>query len=209
MLRWRDDERLAIVRVLVSARAGRGGGLILCGEPGIGKSALLDDACESATDMRVMRVTGVEAEASLGFAALHQLLRPIQDCVSELPAPQRQALSTALGVESGSPPDRFLISLATLTLLSEVAGERPLLCVVDDADWVDGPSLAVLGFVARRVETEPIALLASLRNRERGLFHASGMPILEIGGLRPEEARDLLEDEWGDGLAPAVRDAIV
>ena len=129
MLRWRDPERAAIDRVLDSARAGRGGGLILRGEAGIGKSALLADARERAGGMRVLHATCVEAESTLAYATLHQLVRPILACASELPQPQQRALRIALGLEVGTSPDRFLISLAALTLLSEAATQQPLLCI--------------------------------------------------------------------------------
>jgi DNA-binding NarL/FixJ family response regulator len=209
MLRSRDHERVAIDRLLESARAGRGGGFVLRGEPGIGKSALLADARERAVGMRVLNVAGVEAESSLAFAALHQLLRPVQHHAGELPAPQRQALRIALGLEAGSAPDRFLISLASLTLLSDVASQQPILCVLDDAHWADEPSLEVVRFVARRLETEPIALLASARSGEGRDLQAAGLHILDVPGLGPDEASALLDEHWGAGLVPTVRDALV
>jgi len=132
MLRSRDGQRSAIARLLDSARQGHGGGVVLRGEPGIGKSALLANARERVVDLRVLQATAVEAEENLGYAILHQLLRPLQLRTTELPRPQRQALRVAIGLEAGSPPDRFLISLAELTLLSEAADQQPILCILDD-----------------------------------------------------------------------------
>jgi predicted ATPase len=154
VLRSRDAELGAIDQLLESARAGHGGGLVVRGEPGIGKSALLHEASSRAADMLVLKATGVEAESAFAYAALHQLLHPIHQHATQLPAPQRQALGAALGLEAGAAPDRFLISLATLTLLSDVASQQPILCIFDDAHWADEPSLEVVRFVVRRLETE-------------------------------------------------------
>jgi DNA-binding CsgD family transcriptional regulator len=209
MLRSRDRQRGAIARLLDSACEGRGSGLVLRGEPGIGKSALLAEARERAVDMRVLQATGVETESNLGYAIIHQLLRPLQLRTTELPGPQRQALRVALGLEAGSPPDRFLISLAVLTLLSEGTGQQPILCILDDAQWADEPSMAVVRFVARRVESEAIALLLAVRSAEGHELQAAGMQVLDVVGLMPEEARALLDERWGDGLAPVVRDALL
>jgi DNA-binding NarL/FixJ family response regulator len=209
MLRSRDEERTAIAQLLESAHAGLGGGLLLRGEPGIGKSALLADARERAGDMRVLQATGVEAESDLAYATLHQLLRPLQPRSNNLPEPQQHALRVALGEEAGSPPDRFLISLAVLTLLSDVASQRPILCVLDDAQWADAPSLEVLRFVARRLDSEPIALLASIRSGEGRDLQAAGMNVLDVTRLSREQATALLDEQWHDALVPAVRDALV
>ena len=134
-----------------AARAGRSGVLVVRGAPGIGKTALLEDAIESASGFRVARTAGVESEMELAFAALHQLCAPMLDRVDRLPGPQRDALGVAFGLSAGDVPDRFLVGLAALSLLSEVAAEQPLLCVVDDAHWLDLVSAQVLGFVARRL----------------------------------------------------------
>src|SRR5438477_12140736 len=180
MLGARAGERGAIARLLDSARAGRGGGLILRGEAGIGKSALLADTREHAQDMRVLQATGVEAESNLAYAVLHQLLRPLRHPWSDLPEPQRHALSVALGMDSGTAPDRFLISLAVLTLLSERAGQQPILCIVDDAQWADEPSQEVLRFVGRRLDSEPIALLATVRAGEDRGLQSAGLTVLDL-----------------------------
>jgi AAA ATPase domain len=209
MLRSRDAERIAIGGLLALARAGHGGGLLLRGEQGIGKSALLADAREQGGDMHVLQATCVESESSLAYATLQQLLRPVQHFLSALPAPQRQALGVALGLELGSPPDRFLISLAALTLLSELASQQPILCVVDDAQWSDEPSLEVVRFVLRRLDAEPIAMLAAVRPGEGRDLLAAGMTLLDLSGLRRDDAADLLDAQWGDTLAPLVRDALV
>jgi len=209
VLRSRDPERAAIDRVLDSARAGRGGGLILRGEAGIGKSALLADARERAGGMRVLHATCVEAESTLAYATLHQLVRPILACASELPQPQQRALRIALGLEVGTSPDRFLISLAALTLLSEAATQQPLLCIVDDVHWADEPSREIVAFVARRVESEPIALLTSVRDGEGRDLEAAGMRILDVARLAREQTSALVDERWGTALVPSVRDAVV
>jgi DNA-binding CsgD family transcriptional regulator len=209
VLRSRDHERSSIARLFDSARAGYGGGLLLRGEPGIGKSALLADAREHADGIRVVRATCVEAESGLAYAVLQQLLQPVQDSVSALPDPQRQALSVALGLELGGAPDRFLISLAALTLLSELASQQPIVCVVDDAQWSDEPSLEVLRFMLRRLEAEPIAILASVRTGEGHELETAGMDVLDLGGLPRQQAATLLDARWGETLASPVRDAIL
>ena len=136
--------------LLAGVRDGSSGVLVLRGEAGIGKTALLEHAAQSAADMHVARVTGVESEMELGFAGLHQLLVPFLDGVGSLPVPQREALGAVFGLAAGPAPDRFLVGLAALTLITEAAVERPVLCVMDDAQWLDRASAGVLGFVARR-----------------------------------------------------------
>src|ERR1700722_5616008 len=140
MLLDRLSERAALSRLLDAARAGRSGVLVMGGEPGVGKTALLEHAIESAAGLRVARVTGVESEMELAFAALQQLCAPMLDRLEGLPDPQRAALGVAFGLSTGPPPDRFLVGLAVLSLLSEVAEQQPLLCVVDDAQWLDRAS---------------------------------------------------------------------
>jgi DNA-binding CsgD family transcriptional regulator len=209
MLRSRDEQRGTITRILDAARAGNGGGLLLQGEPGIGKSALLADAREQAGDMCVLQATCVESEANLAYATLHQLLRPVQHRVRALPAPQRQALAVVLGLDLGGPPDRFLISLAVLTLLSELASQQPTLCIVDDAQWSDEPSLEIIRFVLRRLNAEPIAALAAVRVGERRDLLAAGMTSLDLSRLERDDAIAVLDAHWGDALAPLVRHALV
>src|SRR6516162_5170090 len=151
LLVGRQDERGQIDRLLEAAADSLSAVLVLQGEPGIGKTALLNYAIESARGFHIVRLVGIESEAELGFAALHQLLLPFLGRLDLLPGPQRHALGTALGLRGGGPPDRFLVGLASLTLLSVAATERPLLCVVDDVQWLDQESAAVLAFVARRL----------------------------------------------------------
>ena len=188
-LRGRRDERAVLDGLLDGARAGRSGVLVLRGEAGIGKTALLEHAIESASDVTLLRAVGVESEMELAFAALHQLCAPAHDFVDRLPAPQRDALEVTFGVSAGGAPDRFLVALATLSLFSEAAQERPLLCVIDDAQWLDRASAQVLGFVARRLLAEPVVLLFAAREATDAF---AGLPELLIEGLDDAEARKLL-----------------
>src|SRR6201993_4339625 len=151
MLHGRRDECVVLDRLLDGARAGRGPALVLEGEAGVGKTALFDYAIASASDLRVLRAVGVESERELAFAALHQLCAPLLDRLDGLPGPQRDALATTFGLSAGAVPDRFFVGLAVLGLLSEAAAERPLLCVIDDAQWLDRASAQALAFVARRL----------------------------------------------------------
>src|SRR3954467_5148627 len=163
MLRGRPDELAVLGGLLDAARAGRSGVLVLRGEGGIGKTALLEHAIETASDVTLLRAVGVESEMELPFAALHQLCAPIGEFADRLPAPQREALEVTFGMSAGVAPDRFLVALATLSLFSAAAQERPLLCVIDDAQWLDRSSAQVLGFVARRLLAEPVVLLFAVR----------------------------------------------
>src|SRR5712692_8574652 len=163
MLVDRRTERSALDSLIASARGGLGSALVLRGEPGIGKTALLEYAIESASGFRVARAAGVESEMELAFAALHQLCAPMLDRIERLPGPQRDALGVAFGLRAGEAPDRFLVGLAVLSLVSEVAAERPVLCLVDDAQWLDRASAQALAFAARRLLAEPIALIFATR----------------------------------------------
>ncbi|MBB5781311.1 helix-turn-helix transcriptional regulator [Nonomuraea jabiensis] len=204
MVLWgREREQAQIDALLAQARGGRSGSLILRGEPGIGKSALLDHAARSAEGMRPLRGTGIETEAELPFAALHLLLRPALDRIGRLPAPQARALEGAFGLAT-APEDRFLIGLAALSLLTELAEDGPLLCLVDDAQWMDRSSAEALLFAARRLHSEGIALLFAARDA----FHAPGVPELRLEGLDPQAAGDLLR-EHTPGLGPGVRERIL
>src|SRR5215469_10170736 len=185
----RKQERAALDDLLDDLRAGRGRALVLRGEAGVGKSALLEYAVSAAAGMRVARTVGVESEMELAFAGLHLLCAPLLDRLESLPAPQRDALGAAFGLREGDAPDRFLVGLAVLTLLSEAAEDRPLLCLVDDAQWLDRASAQVLAFVARRLLAEPVGLLFAARDAGEQL---GGLPDLEVRGLRDEEARGLL-----------------
>ena len=159
----RDRERAALDGLLGDLRSGRGGALVVRGEAGVGKSALLEYVAGAAADMRVARAAGVESEMELAFAGVHQLCAPLLDRLEDLPDPQRDALGVAFGLRAGSTPDRFLVALAVLTLLAEVAEERPLLCVVDDAQWLDRASAQVLAFAARRLLAEPVGVIFAAR----------------------------------------------
>ena len=163
MLLDRLSERAALSQLLDAARAGRSGVLVMRGEPGAGKTALLEYAIGSAAGLRVTRVAGVESEMELAFAALQQLCAPMLDKLEGLPDPQRDALGVAFGLNIGAAPDRFLVGLAALSLLSEAAGQQPLLCVIDDAQWLDRASAQALAFVARRLLAEPVALVFATR----------------------------------------------
>ena len=136
---------------------------MLRGEAGIGKTALLQYLIAAASDLMVVRAVGVESEMELAYASLHQLCAPLLDRLPRLPEPQRQALETVFGLSSGAVPDRFLVGLAVLSLFSEIAEERPLLCVVDDAQWLDQASALTLAFVARRLQADPVGIVFSAR----------------------------------------------
>jgi DNA-binding CsgD family transcriptional regulator len=188
----RELERGQIDRVLGVARHGRSAALVLQGEPGTGKTTLLDYAAESGEDFQIVRLLGIESEAELGFAALHQLLLPFQAGLRSLPAPQRDALGGALGLRRADSPDRFLLALAALTMLARAATKRPLLCIVDDAQWLDRESAGIMGFIARRVSADAIAMLFAVRGPSERAADLEGIPWVQIGGLPPEEAGQLL-----------------
>ena len=207
-LAGRGAEAARLDRLLADARAGRSAVLVLRGEPGIGKTALMGYAAERAAGFRVVRAAGVESEMELPFAGLHQLCRPILGGFGQLPPPQRDALGTAFGLSSGTQPDRFLIGLAVLSLLSDTAEERPLLCLVDDAQWLDRSSAQVLAFVARRLQAESVVLLFA--EREPGeLDELAGLPDLQLQGLPDDCARDLLASAITAPLDERVRDRIL
>jgi DNA-binding CsgD family transcriptional regulator len=194
--------------LVAAAKAGRSQVLVLRGETGIGKTALLDVLLERATGCRVARAAGVESEMELAFAGLHQLCSPHLDRLNKLPDPQQEALGTAFGLRPGSTPDRFLVGLAVLALLAEVAEERPLVCVVDDAQWLDRASAQALGFVARRLTHERVAMVLALRASDEGSW-LSGLPELVVRGLGTGDAAALLESSVTGVLDPRVRDRIL
>jgi DNA-binding CsgD family transcriptional regulator len=203
MLRGRLTERATLDRLLDALRGGESGVLVVRGEPGVGKSALLEYAVGSASGIRVARAAGVESEMELAFAALHQLCAPMLDRLDRLPNPQRDALATAFGSRAGEAPDRFLVGLATLNLLSEAADEQPLLCVVDDAQWLDRASAQALAFVARRLLAESVALVFAARGRSEEL---RGLPKLALAGLGDADARSLLASVITGPLDERVRE---
>src|SRR3954469_4568062 len=205
-LRGRQDELRTLERLLDAVRAGKSRALVVRGEPGIGKTALLEHAIESAPDFRVARAAGVESEMELAFAALQQLCAPMLDRLEQLPAPQRDALGVAFGLHAGDPPDRFLVGLAALSLFAEVADEQPLLCVIDDSQWLDRASAQALAFVARRLLAESVAMVFATREQSEEL---GGLPELHVGGLRNSDARGLLDSVLTGPLDERVRDRFV
>jgi DNA-binding CsgD family transcriptional regulator len=202
----RADESAALDGLIDDVRRGVSRSLVLRGEAGIGKTALLSYLVESASDLTVDRAVGVESEMELAFASLHQLCGPMLDRLGALPAPQRQALEIVFGLSAGAAPDRFLVGLAVLSLFSEVAEERPLLCVVDDAQWLDQASALTLAFVARRLLAEPVGIVFAAREPVAELVH---LPELTVHGLHNEDARALLSSAVRFTLDAQVRDRIV
>jgi DNA-binding CsgD family transcriptional regulator len=209
MLVGRDAERARIGALLESAHASRSGALVVRGEPGIGKTALLEDAREQATDMQLLVARGVQTESSLPFAGLHQLTRSALHLIGRLPPPQADGLRGALGLADARRADRFLVSAACLTLLSELAEGGPVLCLVDDAHWLDAPSSDALLFVARRLGAEGIAMLFAARETGDVHFEAPGVPAVELGPLDVRSAAELITRHGGDAIAPAVQDVLV
>jgi AAA ATPase domain len=208
MLRGRSVECAELDRLLEAAHSGQSAVLVLRGEAGIGKTALLSYAAERAEGCRVLRAVGVESEMELPFAGLQQLCAPLLDGLERLPAPQQNALETAFGLSSGTPPDRFFVGLAALGLLSNMSQERPLLCSVDDAQWLDGVSAQVLAFVARRLHAEAVALLFATREAsERDALN--GLPELRLEGLSNTDAQELLLSVIAGRLDEPVADRIV
>jgi DNA-binding CsgD family transcriptional regulator len=225
VLHGRTAEQSAIGQLIAAARAGHSGALVLRGEPGIGKTALLDYAASAAgatgtqpVPVRVIRGGGVEAEAELPFAGLHLLLGPALDRLPALPRPQQDALRGAFGlspaelspadVSSAAPADRFLVGLAVLSLLTELAEDRPLLCLVDDAHWLDRASADALVFAARRLHAEGVAVIVAARSHDAP-FPAQGLPDLPLGGLDTAAASALLMEHGGAMLSPEIRGRIL
>jgi DNA-binding CsgD family transcriptional regulator len=204
----RVQERAALDRLVASVRAGESSVLVLRGEAGVGKTALLGHLTAAASGFRVATAAGVESEMELAFAGLHALCAPMLGGLDRLPEPQRDALSTAFGLSSGPPPERFLVGLAVLSLLADVAEEQPLLCIVDDAHWLDRVSAQTLGFVARRLLAERIALVLSVRDPgdERQF---EGLPELVVGGLAANDARLLLDTTIPGPIDEQVRARIL
>ena len=207
-LRGRRSERETLDRLLDGVRAGQSRVLVLRGETGVGKSALLDHLRARASGCRIARAMGVESEMELAFAGLHQLCAPMLEGVERLPGPQRDALRTAFGLSAGETPDRFLVGLAVLGLLSDAAEERPLVCVVDDAQWLDRTSIQTLSFVARRLLAESVAMVFAVRDSADGPDLA-GLPEMALGGLGGDDARALLDSAMRGPLDERVRDRIV
>jgi DNA-binding CsgD family transcriptional regulator len=207
-LRGRRRECDALDRCVASARAGQGNALVLRGEPGVGKSALLDYLVERSSGCRVERLAGVDSEMELAFAGLHQLCAPMLDHLKTLPDPQRDALETALGLSSGPPPSRFLVGLAVLTLLADVGDEQPLVCAIDDVQWLDRVSSESLLFAARRLLAEHVALVFAVREPSEHL-DLSGLSELAVGPLSDADSRALLDSVMPGPMDEQVRDRIV
>ncbi len=202
----RRAECRVLDQLLDAVRAGQSESLVLRGEPGVGKSALLEALARRASNFRVIRVSGVQSEMELAFAGLYQVCAPLLDELGELPLPQAEALRTAFGIKEGPAPDRFLIGLAVLGLLSEGASERPVLCVIDDVRWLDLASAQVLGFVARRLGAESVGVVFSTRLVSRDLAQ---LAELEVKGLAQSDARALLDAVLQGPIDARVRDQIV
>jgi DNA-binding CsgD family transcriptional regulator len=202
----RRREREVLDRLVAAVRGGQSRALVVCGDLGVGKTVLLDYLAGRAPECGVVRAVGVQSEMELAFAGLHQLCAPMLGHAERLPAPQRDALRTAFGLAAGPPPDRFLVGLAVLSLLSEAAAERPLICLVDDEQWLDQASAQALGFVARRLGADPVGLVFAAREPSAEL---AGLPELEVGGLRESDARVLLDSALAGPLDDRIRDQIV
>src|SRR3712207_2314638 len=187
------ERELARLERLVDGVSEHGAALLVRGEPGIGKSTLLAAASQraEAAGMRILRTTGVQSEARLPFAGLHQLVFPVLGHAEHLPAPQRTALLAAFGMVEAEVTDRFFVALALLELLSDTAEQAPVLVVAEDAHWLDRSTAGVLGFIARRVEHEPIAVLAASREGEESPINDAGVPTLGIGGGAPRTGRGM------------------
>lgn len=207
-LRGRRSECRALDRLLEDARKDRSGVVIVRGEAGVGKTALLDYLAERADGFRIVRAVGIESEMELAYAGLHQLCAPLLDGLEDLPVPQRDALSTAFGISVGEPPDRFLVGLAVLSLVSEAAEGRPLLGIVDDAQWLDRVSAQTLAFVARRLLAERIVLAFGVRE-PHDEHELTGLPDLVVMGLGDSDARALLDSVISGPVDQRVRDRIV
>src|SRR6476646_9596218 len=206
MLLGRQHECDVLDRMLGAARLRHGGGIVVLGEPGIGKTALIDYAIEAAEGFQVLRTIGIQAERELPFAALHQVTAPCLSSLEHLPEPQRDALQVAFGLDAGVAPDRLLVGLAVLNLLAHNAVEQPMLCVVDDAQWLDRESAQALAFVARRLATESIAFAFGSRAITDVI---RGLPILEVVELDHATSLALLRSVLLDRVDENVLERVV
>jgi len=208
----REDECRTLDEFLGPIREGLSRALVVSGEAGIGKTRLLQYAADAADGFLLATADGAESERPQGFSGLHRLLLPFLDRVGRLPAPQRDALSTAFGLATGPPADRFRVGLGALTLLAEIAAEQPLLCIVDDVQWLDRESLQALSFVARRLQADGVGLLFGLRDgprEEEATTLLDGVPVLALGGLNPLPARALLARTVSEPIDESVVDRVV
>jgi predicted ATPase len=202
----RVAERDTLDLFVAAVRAGESRALVVSGDAGIGKTALLDYVAGQASGCRVERALGVQSEMELPFAALHQLCSPMLEKLQGLPVPQREAVRTAFGISSGPAPDRFLVGLGVLSLLSEVADEQPVVCLIDDEQWLDRASAQVLGFVARRLVAESVGLVFAVRTLSDELVR---LRELRVKGLHEADARVLLDSALTAPLDMQVRDQIL
>ncbi|MFF5075414.1 ATP-binding protein [Actinoplanes sp. NPDC000266] len=211
-LHGRDNELRELDRLRESVRAGRSAALVIRGEAGVGKTALLSYAAQRATPVfQIARIAGVESEAELAYAGLHQLCVPMLGRLDALPEPQQAALRVAFGITGGAAPDRFLVGLATLSLLAEVAGAKPLMCLIDDVQWLDRASSDILGFVARRLAAESVVMVFAVRDHDAGASAGglSGLPAMTLGGIHGEDARALLATVVPGRLDPGICERLV
>jgi len=204
----RRSECETLDRLVQGVRSGQSRVLVLRGEAGIGKSALLEYTAERSSGCRIARAAGVESEMELPFAGLHQLCAPMLDGLDRLPGPQQDALCVAFGLQGGATPDHFFVALAVLSLLAEAAEERPLMCLVDDAQWLDRGSAQALAFVARRLLAERIAMVFAVREPHPADTLA-GLPELVVEGLADGDARALLASALPGMLDERIRDRII
>ena len=204
----RRHERQVLAELVDRARGGRSGVLVIRGDAGIGKTALLDDVRADAGDFRAITLSGAESEMELAYAGVQQVCAPLLGRIDRLSAPQRNALRVALGLREGAAPDRFLVSLAVLTLLGEGSAERPTVCIVDDAHWVDRASLHTLAFVARRLLADPVVMIFAAR-APGVVQELAGLPELTLGGLADHDARALLATILPGRLDETMRENIL
>jgi DNA-binding CsgD family transcriptional regulator len=204
----RSAECAAIDQLLRTVRVGASGSLLVCGEPGVGKSAILDYAAEAADGFTLIRVTGIESEMEFAFAALHLACAQLVKHLGEIPGPQAEALRVAFGLSHGDPPDRFLVGLGVLSLAAEEAAAQPVLCVIDDAQWIDQTSLQALALTARRLRREAVAMVFAARSSAVP-GDLAGIPELQVGGLPEADARTLLASVVPGRLDERVRDRVV
>jgi hypothetical protein len=213
MLLDRGSERQLLDRLIADVRAGESRALVVRGEAGVGKTALLDFLAQRASGCRVVRVGGAESEMELPFAGVHQVCASMLNQVDRLPGPQRDALSTAFGLSAGNPPDRFLVGLAVLGLVAEVARPRPLVCVLDDAQWLDRASAQVLALVARRLLAESVAMIFAVRESPKAeqpeVPELAGLAELPIPGLPDDDARELLTSTYRGPVDARVLDRVL
>ena len=209
MLHGREAEQARLSAVVESAVAGRSASLVVSGEAGIGKSALLEDLLEHVTGVQVLRAHGLESESPLAFAGLHQLLGPELALIERLPPPQARALRVAFGQEEGDAVEPFLVGLATLALLTEAAEENPVLCIIDDAHWLDTATADAVVFAARRLQADPVAFLFTAREGDARTFAPRDIPVLALTGLAPQAARSLLSERSGVVLPDDVAEDLL